>query len=97
MVLLGVAAVVLAILFIIWTMPVGARIAERLGAPRFGAIRSGRPSPEDRDYLLWACGGDEAEVERRLAAERERFSDLGEADIYRRAIRKVMRSHADER
>ena len=97
MVLLGVAAVVLAILFIIWTMPVGARIAARLGAPQFGAMRSGRPSSEDRDYLLRACGGDEAEVERRLAAERERFSDLGEAAIYRRAIRKVMRNRTDGR
>ncbi len=95
--LLGLVVVALAVLFVVWTMPVGKRIAARLGVPRFGAKRAGRPRSEDRDYLLRACGGDLAEVERRLAAERERFSDLGEADIYRRAIRKVMQSRGDER
>lgn len=45
---------------------------------------------DDVAYLLRLCDGDRQEVERRLAAERERFPDLSEAEHYRRAIRKGM-------
>ena len=50
---------------------------------------SGAASSEDVEYLLAACGGDRAEVEQRLATERDRFPELTEAEHYRRAIRKV--------
>lgn len=49
---------------------------------------------EDVDFLRSACGGDRSEAERRLAAERERFPELTEAEHYRRAIRKVMAERA---
>ena len=94
---LGVIAAAAAIVFIVWTMPVGKRIAKRLGVPQFGQVRASRPRAGDHEYLLRACGGDSAELERRLAAERERFSELGEADIYRRAIRTYMNTRSEER
>ena len=50
----------------------------------------GAPSNEDVDFLLSACNGDRAEVERRLAAERERLPDLTDAEHHRRAIRKLL-------
>jgi hypothetical protein len=88
----GVVAAAAAIAFIVWTMPVGKRLAARLGVPQFGQVRASRPQAGDHQYLLRACGGDTAELERRLGAERARFSELGEADIYRRAIRTYMNS-----
>lgn len=51
----------------------------------------GAAPTEDVDFLLSSCGGDSAEVDRRLAAERERYPELTEAEHYRRAIRRVMR------
>lgn len=50
---------------------------------------------EDVAFLLRACGGDRAEVERRLEAERARLPDLTEAEHYRRAIRKAMAEGGD--
>ena len=63
------------------------RIGRRDGVP-------GAAPREDVQFLLQACGGDRAEVERRLAVERERLPDLTEAEHYRRAIRKVMAERA---
>jgi len=94
--LLGVLVAAAAIVFILLTMPAGRKVAERLGLPQLGAARAGRVPKEDRDYLLRVCGGDAAEVERRLTAERERFSDLSEPEIYRRAIRTHMQSRRDD-
>ena len=65
--------------------------AGRAVLKRFGLRRSvpGAAPEHDVDYLLKACGGDRAEVERRLEAERARYPALGEAEHYRRAIRRV--------
>jgi len=52
-------------------------------------------SSEDVEYLRSACDGDSAEVERRLAVERERYPELTEAEHYRRAIRKVFVERGD--
>ena len=41
-------------------------------------------------FLLEACDGDRAELERRVAVERDRYPDLTEAEHFRRAIRKVL-------
>ena len=64
----------------------GRELAKRVGLRDLvpGAARS-----EDVAYLLSACHGDHAEVERRVAIERERYPDLTEAEHYRRAIRKI--------
>ena len=76
-----------ATLAIFATTPRGREIAKRIG------LRDrvkGAASSEDVAFLLESCGGDRREVARRLEFERERFSDLSEAEHYRRAIRKVM-------
>ena len=52
----------------------------------------GAATSEDVDYLLSACDGDHAELERRIQLERERYPDLTEAEHYRFAIRKVFAS-----
>ncbi|MFK7895573.1 MAG: hypothetical protein AB8G23_07035 [Myxococcota bacterium] len=65
----------------------GREVAKRIG------LRdrvSGAAKSDDVAYFLSACGGDRDEVSRRIAAERERFPDLTEAEHYRRAIRRVM-------
>ena len=49
----------------------------------------GAAPSEDVAYLAQLCEGGAEEVERRLAAERERVPDLTEAEHYRRAIRKA--------
>ena len=59
------------------------RVGFRDGVP-------GAAPKEDVRFLLDACDGDLAEVERRIAVERERVPALTEAEHYRRAIRKVM-------
>ena len=56
----------------------------------------GAASNEDVDFLLSACGGDRAEVERRLAVERERVPDLTDAEHHRRAIRKLMNERRED-
>ena len=78
------------------TTRAGRDLRKRLG------FRDGVPGAAPKDdvqFLLDACGGDRGEVERRLAAERERLPALTEAEHYRRAIRKVMaeRSPAESR
>ena len=78
-----------AVLAIFLTTPTGQRLASTLGLPL--PSRKG-PSKEDRDFLLRACGGERAEVARRLDAEREKFPDLGTTEIHRRAIRTYMNS-----
>ena len=88
------AIVVLAAVFAIYaTTPGGQRLLAGLGLRRF--VKGAAPS-EDLDYMLRACGGDRAEVERRLAAERERNDTLSEAQLYRKAIRRLMNERRDE-
>jgi len=53
---------------------------------------AGAASSEDVAYLLSACEGDRAELERRIAVERARYPELTEAEHYRFAIRKVFNS-----
>ncbi len=48
----------------------------------------GAASTDDLAYLVQLCDGDRDEAARRVAAERDRFPDLTEAEHYRRAIRK---------
>ncbi len=64
----------------------GKRVATRLG---FRDHVPGAAGTEDVSYLLNACDGDRAEVERRVGVERSRYPDLTEAEHYRFAIRKV--------
>lgn len=79
--------VVAAVGAIFLTTPLGKRLAGRVGLPLPFA---GSVDPESRAYLLRACGGDRREMARRLDAERERFPELDEAAIHRRAIRAVV-------
>lgn len=88
----GVVLAIAAIVYILFTMPIGRRVAERLRFPAASSAPAGRAPKEDREYLLRVCGGDAAEVERRLAAEKERFPELNERAIYRRAIRTYMKN-----
>ena len=82
------ALVVLAVVLAIFaTTKPGRRIAAALGLRTDFA---GAATSEDVDFLLGRCGNDPVEVARRIAAERERFPDLSEADHYRRAIRRLL-------
>lgn len=83
-----VLAVVLAISA---TTPTGRRLAVGLGLRRFVA---GAASSQDIAFLLGRCGHDRSELERRLAAERERFPALTEAEHCRRAIRRILHEQA---
>ena len=65
----------------------GQAIAKEIG---FRDRVKGAASTEDVRYLLEACGGDSDEASRRVEFERERFSELTEAEHYRRAIRKML-------
>ena len=80
------AIALLVTLAIFATTRPGQVFAKRLG---FRDYIPGAASSEDVEYLISACGGDHAEVERRLTVERERYPELTEAEHYRRAIRKV--------
>lgn len=79
--------VLAAVLAIFATTPLGRRVAVRIGLRDHVA---GAASSEDVDFLLHRCGNDPVEAGRRVAAERERFPDLSEADHYRRAIRRLL-------
>ena len=85
-------AVAAAVLWIFSTTPAGKRLFARFGgsspspSPSTGARRA---SEEDHAFLLRACGGDYAELERRLRSELERNPELSEAGAYRKAIRRV--------
>ncbi len=77
---------VLATLAIFATTRRGQEIAKRIG---FRDHVPGAASSEDVAFLLKACDGDRAELERRIAFERERFPERSESDHYRAAIRRV--------
>jgi hypothetical protein len=84
-VMLGLA--VIATLAVFATTIPGRELAKRIGLRDYVP---GAASSEDVRFLLGACGGDSAEVERRLGIERDRLPELSEAEHYRRAIRKVL-------
>ncbi len=65
----------------------GREIAKRIGLRDH--VKGAAPS-EDVKFLLEACAGDRKEAARRVEEERSRFSELSEADHYRRAIRKIL-------
>jgi hypothetical protein len=69
----------------------GQAIAKKIG---FRDRVKGAAPTEDLAYLLEACGGDSVEAARRVEFERERFSELTEAEHYRRAIRKLLAERA---
>jgi hypothetical protein len=79
--------VLAAVLAIFATTRVGRRVAVRIGLRDHVA---GAASSEDIDFLVHRCGNDRVEALRRVAAERERFPALSEADHYRRAIRRIL-------
>lgn len=82
------ALVVLAcVLAIFATTKTGGRVVAALGLRGPGP---GAATAEDVDFLLSRCHDDPKEVARRIAAERERYPDLCEADHYRRAIRRLL-------
>lgn len=85
--LLMAALVLAAVVAVFATTRAGSGLAARLG---LRSPVSGAASGEDVEFLLTRCGGDPVEVARRIAAERERFPALGEADHYRRAIRRLL-------
>lgn len=85
--LLMALAVLVAVVAIFATTPIGKRLAVGLGLRDHVA---GAAPSRDVEFLLERCGGDRAEAHRRVAAERERFPALGEADHYRRAIRRIL-------
>ena len=85
---------VLAVTAVFFTTPAGERMRRSLGIP---GIAKGSASREDRAFLLRICGGDRAEMERRLEAERRRFPALSDSDIHRRAIRTSMQSMTSSR
>jgi hypothetical protein len=80
-----------ATLAIFATTPPGRQVLKRIGLRDL--VSDAAPS-EDFDYLLSACGGDRAELDRRVSVERERYPDLTEAEHFRRAIRKVFDERA---
>lgn len=86
--LLLIAVALSFIVFVLWTMPFGQRLAGRLGVQGFGKTQ---PPHEDRTFLLQACGNDPDRVARLLSGIREEHPDLTEAELYRRAIRQAMR------
>lgn len=80
-------AVLVAVIAIFATTRVGKQLAVRIGLR--DRVAGAAPS-RDVEFLLERCGGDRAEALRRVAAESERFPALGEADHYRRAIRRIL-------
>jgi hypothetical protein len=71
----------------------GRRLRGKLGTRMARAASGDQKAPpgttasEDYQFLLERCEGDEAELERRLEAETRRNPDLGDGEVYRRAIR----------
>ena len=65
----------------------GRQVAKRIGLR--DRVKGAAPS-DDIAFLLKACGGDAEEAASRVETERIHFSDLTEAEHYRRAIRKVL-------
>ncbi len=73
--------------FVFATTERGQELVKRLGFRDY--VKDAAPA-EDVRFLLEACDGDRAELERRVAVERDRYPDLTEAEHFRRAIRKVL-------
>lgn len=69
----------------------GRRLGERLGIPPL----RGRAPKDDRSFLLKACQGDRSQLVARLAAERDRWPDASEAELYRKAIRSWFQQRED--
>jgi hypothetical protein len=86
-------AILVAVAAIFSTTPIGRRLAVRVGLRDHVA---GAASSEDVAFLMTRCGHDRAEALRRVAAERERFPALGEAEHYRRAIRRILQEQRDD-
>ena len=91
--------VVVAVMVVIFvTMPAGRALVSRLGLE--GVLKKGAPR-RDREFLLGLCDNDKKKVAELLEVERQKFSELSEAEIYRRVIRRQMRAreaaHSDER
>ncbi len=82
--MLGFAIVATIALFA--TTKTGQDLVKRIG---FRDHVPGAASSEDVAFLLSACGGDRAELKRRIEAERARMPEVTEAAHYRSAIRKV--------
>jgi hypothetical protein len=84
-----VAIVILGVIgWVLWTMPVGQRIAQRLG--HRGFRKEGAPR-EDREFLLNACEGDGDRVRAMLDEARANQPEMTDAEAHRRAIRTHMR------
>jgi hypothetical protein len=75
--------------WILWTMPIGQRIATGLGLRGFR--KEGAPR-EDRDFLLDACQGDRSRMQALLDEARAGQPEMTDAQAYRKAIRMYMRS-----
>ena len=75
--------------WILWTMPIGQRVAQKLGLRGFR--KQGAPR-EDRDFLLRACDGDQDRVQNLLDEARANQPEMTDAQAYRRAIRAHLRS-----
>ena len=76
-----------AVLAVFATTRPGRKLAVRMGLRNHVA---GAAPSKDVEFLQSRCGGDPAEAERRVAAERERFPALAEPEHYRRAIRRIL-------
>jgi hypothetical protein len=85
--------VIAATIAVFATTTAGRKIAKRIGLRDRVA---GAATSEDVSYLLSACNGDLASLERRVEAERVKYPDLNEAEHYRRAIRKVFTERESE-
>ena len=75
--------------WVLWTMPIGERVAQRLGLRGFR--KHGAPK-EDFEFLLKACDGDPDRVRDLLDQARAGRPEMTDAQAYRRAIRAHMRS-----
>jgi len=87
-------AMLAAVLAVFATTRAGRRLALRLG---FRDRVPGAAPSEDVEFLLKRCGNDPVEAARRVAAERDRFPALAEADHYRRAIRRLLSEQPGDR
>ena len=65
----------------------GHALLKRLGFRRY--VPGSAPA-RDVEYRRSLCGGDPAEADERLEAERSRYPALGEAEHYRHAIRRAL-------
>jgi hypothetical protein len=75
--------------WILWTMPIGQRLAIRLGVAGFR--KEGAPR-EDREFLLRICDDDRARAQEMLEKARAGDREMSDAEAHRRAIRAYMRT-----